>query len=78
MSRILVVGVVAVLLFGGVLAADLALQNPDLEPADNATADQQQQFAEVGGSFVELGVPVAMFGVVAGLALAAVRVMGGG
>jgi hypothetical protein len=78
MSRILVVGVVALLLFGGVLAADLALQNPDLEPGDNATDDRQQQFAEFGGSFVELGVPVAMFGLVAGLAIAAVRVMGGG
>lgn len=77
MSRILVVGVVAVLLFGGVLAADLALQNPDLEPADNATADQQQQFAEVGGSFVELGVPVAMFGGVAALLIGAVRALGG-
>jgi len=77
MSRILVVVVVALLLFGGALATDLALQNPDLEPADNATADQQQQFTEVGGSFVELGVPVAMFGLVAAIAIGAVRVMGG-
>lgn len=78
MSRILVVGVIAVLLFGGAFVADLALQNPALEPAD-ATADQRQQdFAEVGGSFIEIGAPIAMFGLVAGIAIAAVRVMGGG
>lgn len=77
MSRLLVVGVVAILLFGGVLAADLALQNPDLEPADATDADRQQQFTEVGGSFVELGVPIAMFGLVAGAALMGVRALGG-
>lgn len=78
MSKALVVGVVALLLFGGVLAADLALQNPDLEPADASDADRQQQFTEVGGSFVEIGVPVAMFGGGAALLVGAVRAFGGG
>jgi hypothetical protein len=78
MSKILVLGVVAVLLFGGVLVADLALQNPELEPADASDATQQQDFAEVGGSFVEVGAPVALFGTVAALLVGAVRAFGGG
>ena len=78
MSKALVVGVVALLLFGGVLAADLALSNPDLEPADATDADRQQQFTETGGTFVEIGVPVAMFGGIAALLVGAVRALGGG
>ena len=77
MSKALVVGVVALLLFGGVLVADLALQNPDLEPADATDAERQETFAETGGQFVELGVPIAMFGGVAALLVGAVRALGG-
>lgn len=78
MARFLILGVVVVLLFGGVLAADQALQNPEVEPADNETAAQQQQFTETAGSFVEVAGPLAAFGLVAGTALAAIRVLGGG
>lgn len=77
MSRILILGVVAVLLFGGVLAADQALQNPALEPANNTTDAQQQQFTEAAAPFIEIGGPVALVALVGGLLLAGVRAMGG-
>jgi len=41
MSRILVLALLGVLLFAAPLAADQALQNPDLQP--NSTADAQNQ-----------------------------------
>jgi hypothetical protein len=78
MSRILVLGVVGVLLLGGVLAADLMLQNPDVEPANNSTDAQQQQFVEATAPFVQAGAPVALLALVVGLLLAGVRAMGGG
>lgn len=77
MSRILVLGVVGVLLLGGVLAADLMLQNPDVEPANNSTDDQQQQFVEAATPILQ-ATPVAMLALVVGLLLAGVRSMGGG
>jgi len=52
------------------------LQNPDLEPTSNATADQQQQFVESTAPIVRAGAPVALFALVVGSILAAVRVVG--
>lgn len=77
MSRIFVGVVIAVLLFGGVLAADLALQNPEMEPANNATDAQQQDFAEATAPFIEIGVPLSLFTLVVGSILVAVRRVGG-
>ena len=77
MSRIFVGVVIAVLLFGGVLAADQALQNPDLEPGTNATDAQQQNFAEATAPFIEIGVPVSLFALTVGSILVAVRRVGG-
>jgi opacity protein-like surface antigen len=77
MARILILAVVATLLLGGVLAADLALENPELEPQTNATDDQQQQFVEATAPFVRAGAPVALFALVVGSMLAAVRAVGG-
>lgn len=77
MSRILVLGVVAVLLFGGVLAADQALQNPDLEPADAGDDAKQQDFAEATAPFFEVAAPLGLFVIMVGIALAAVRAVGG-
>lgn len=77
MARILILGVVAVLLFGGVLAADQALQNPDLEPADADTAAQQQDFVEAAAPMLQTAAPVALFALIAGLLLAGVRAVGG-
>jgi len=75
MSRILILGVVVVLLFGGALAADQALQNPALEP-DTANADsEQQQYAELTGVFYEVA-PVALLVLTVGAALAGVRQLG--
>jgi len=75
MSRILILGVVVVLLFGGALAADQALQNPALEP-DTANADsEQEQYAEATGVFYEVA-PVALLVLTAGAALAGVRQLG--
>lgn len=76
MSRILIAAVVFVLLFGGVLAADQMLQNPDVEPADSDTAADQQQFAEAAAPMIEVGGPVALLALVVGLTLAAVRAVG--
>ena len=77
MSRILVLGVVAVLLFGGGLAADQMLQNPDVEPANNSTDASQQQFVEAAAPFVEVAGPIGMFALMLGVALAAIRTVGG-
>ena len=77
MARILILAVVATLLLGGVLAADLALESPELEPQTNATDDQQQQFAEATAPIVRAGAPVALFALVVGSMLAAVRAVGG-
>lgn len=77
MSRILVLGVVGLLLFGGILAADQALQNPDLEPATAAAADEQQQFAETNAELVEAAAPVGLFALAAALTLMAARAVGG-
>jgi len=77
MARILILAVVATLLLGGVLAADLALSNPELEPQTNATDDQQQQFVETTAPIVRAGAPVALFALVVGSMLAAVRAVGG-
>jgi len=75
MSRILILGVVVVLLFGGALAADQALQNPALEP-DTANADsEQEQYAEATGVFYEVA-PVALLVLTVGAALAGVRQLG--
>jgi len=75
MSRILVLVVVGVMLFGGLFAAGEMLDNPDVEP--NATADQDQQtnFAETSGTFFEIA-PVAFFALVVGVILAGVRRVG--
>ena len=75
MSRILILGVVVVLLFGGALAADQALQNPALEP-DSANADSEQQdYAELTGVFYSVA-PVALLVLTVGAALAGVRQLG--
>jgi len=75
MARILILAVVAVLLFGGVLAADQSLQNPDTTPADGATADQQEQFVEATGPMLAAA-PFALFALVVGAILVAVRRVG--
>lgn len=77
MARILILAVVATLLLGGVLAADLALENPELEPQTNASDDQQQQFVEATAPLVRAGAPVALLALVVGSMLAAVRAVGG-
>jgi multisubunit Na+/H+ antiporter MnhC subunit len=77
MSRLLVVAVIAVLLLSGLLAADQALQNPDLEPATNASDDKQQNFTETSATFLD-AVPIALAAMVIGSALVAVRLVGGG
>ena len=75
MSRILVLVVVAVLLFGAPLAADQMLQNDDVAlDADNQT--DQDDFAEATMPFIEFA-PVFLFVLVVGIMLAAVRTLGG-
>ena len=75
MSRILILGVVVVLLFGGALAADQALQNPALEPNTTSADSEQQQYAELTGVFYEAA-PVALLVLTVGAALAGVRQLG--
>lgn len=77
MARLMIAIVVAVLLFGGVLAADQMLQNPDIEPADNETAADQEAFAEATTPIIQAAAPVALFALVIGSVLAAVRAVGG-
>jgi hypothetical protein len=74
MARILILSVLAVVLLGGVLAADQALSNPDTA-VDTANTTQQDEFAEVGVSIVDAA-PLALFALVAGVAIAAVRGVG--
>lgn len=77
MARLMIAIVVAVLLFGGVLAADQMLQNPDIEPADSETAADQEAFAEATTPIIQAAAPVALFALVIGSVLAAVRAVGG-
>jgi len=77
MPRILILVVVALCLLGGVLAADQMLQNPDVQPPDNASIDQQQQFVEATEPMIKAGAPVALFALVTGTLLAGVRALGG-
>ena len=74
MARILILGVLAVVLLGGVLAADQALSNADTA-VDTGNTTQQDEFAEVGVSIGDAA-PLALFALPAGVAIAAVR--GGG
>lgn len=76
MSRIFVVVTVAMLIFGGVLAADLALENPDLEPGDAQDADRQQSFVESTTPMLDL-IPVVLLVLTVGVVLSGVRVLGG-
>jgi hypothetical protein len=73
MARIMIAAVVALLLFGSVIAADESLTNPDVQSSDNATADQQVAFAEATTPMIEAGAPVVLFALVIGTILAAVR-----
>lgn len=75
MARVLILAMVAVLLFGGVLATDQALQNEDVAVDTNNTT-QQDNFAEATTPIIEAGVPVALFALVVGTILAAVRAVG--
>jgi hypothetical protein len=74
MARLLILAVLAVVLLGGVLAADQALSNPDVA-VDAGNTTQQDEFAEVGVSIVDAA-PLALFALVAGVAIAAVRGVG--
>jgi len=77
MSRILVLAVLGVLLFAAPLAADQALQNPDLQP--NSTADAQNQTAIAETSIATTGlVPPLLLVVAVGVLLVGVRSLGGG
>jgi len=73
MSRILVLAVIAVMFVAAPLAADQALQNPDLEP--NTTADEQNQtaIAETSADTFEAVIPISMFAIVVGTILVGVR-----
>jgi len=74
MARLLILGVLAVVLLGGVLAADQALSNPDVA-VDTANTTQQDEFAQVGASIVDAA-PLALFALLAGVAIAAIRGVG--
>jgi cell division protein FtsX len=74
MARILILAVIAVVLFGGILAADQALSNPDTA-VDTANTTQQDEFAEVGVSILDAA-PLALFALVVGVAIAAVGRVG--
>jgi cell division protein FtsX len=74
MARILILAVLAVMLLGGVLAADQALQNPDVA-VDTGTETQQDEFAEVGVSVLDAA-PLALFALVAGVVIAAIGRVG--
>ena len=78
MARLMIAIVVAFLFFGGIIAADQALNNPDLEPADAGDAEQQETFIESTAPFLEVGGPIALFALVIGTVLGAVRAVGGG
>lgn len=75
MARILILAVVAILLFGGVIAADQMLQNPDIEPADEGDRAEQENFAVLSGNLLEVGV-VGLFALVVGALIGGVRLLG--
>ena len=75
MSRILVLAVVGLLLFGGVLAADQMLQNDDVQPADADDLADQETFAESVGTLIQ-ATPVFLFALVVGILLVGVRALG--
>lgn len=77
MSRILILGVVAIVLFGGVIAADQMLDNADVEPDGADDQAQQEQFAEATAPFFAAAAPLTLLALVVGAALAAVRAVGG-
>ena len=77
MARLMVALVVAILLFGGVIAADQMLDNPDVEPADTDDAAQQEQFVEATAPFISAAAPIALFALVVGIMLGAARAVGG-
>ena len=77
MVRLMIGIVVAVLLFGGVLAADQALQNPDIEPEGEGDAADQEAFVEATSPLIQAAAPLALFVLVIGSVLAAVRAVGG-
>jgi hypothetical protein len=74
MSRILVLVVVGVLLFGAPLAADQMLQNDDVA-VDTGNQTTQDDFAETGGQLIE-ATPILLAALVVGTILAAVRRVG--
>lgn len=78
MSRILILAVVGLLLFGGLLAADQMLQNPDVEPADADDAADQEAFVEATTPFVNAAAPVVMFALIIALMLVGARAAGAG
>ena len=71
MARILIAVVVGVLLLGAPLAADQALDNPDVAVDTNNTT-QQDEFAETGATFLE-ATPILLAALVVGALLVAVR-----
>ena len=77
MVRLMIGIVVAVLLFGGVLAADQMLQNPDVEPAGEGDLADQEAFVEATSPLIQAVAPLALFVLVIGSVLAAVRAVGG-
>jgi len=74
MSRILIAAVVGVVLLGAPLAADQMLQNDDVA-VDTANQTTQDDFAEVGASFIN-ATPILLAALLVGVILAAVRRVG--
>lgn len=77
MSRILILVVAGLLLFGGTLAADQMLQNPDVEPENADDAAAQEEFIEATAPILQGGAPIIVFALIVGLLLAGVRAVGG-
>jgi len=77
MSRILVLAMLGVLLFAAPLAADQALQNPDLQPNSTADAQNQTAIAETSIATTEL-LPPLLLVVAVSVLLVGVRSLGGG
>jgi hypothetical protein len=77
MSRILVLAVVAIVLFGSLFAADQMLQNPEVEPTDADDQTAQQDFAELSATLID-ATPVLLLVLAIGAALAGVRRVGAG
>jgi len=74
MARILILSMLAVVLVGGIIAADQALSNPDVA-VDTGNTTQQDDFAAVGVGILDLA-PVVLFTLVAGTIVAVVRGLG--